>query len=446
MVVYGSRDLGPPLRRRWVVPRPSTGRDTALSSMRLPAKLAVLTVFLATTFNLGLCFVNTKLFTTDAQTASLSEVLIVSLAVALLVYRRDYPIVLIIAVVCSYFSLLFLVRGEIDPKPVRDLLLPIVFVHLGQRYLERAQADALVRWLTLIALAVAIFEFVLPTLYTSYFDVLSYYINKGSTRAEAADFIMNGFNINGDRPTGQGRELLPFLGLHRSGSIFLEPVTAANFGAICGAWFLQSDRSALKRWLWVGVCAAIIVLADGRFGLMLLIVAIVLRYVSFAQRPLVLFFLPVSIVGFLMAYATFVATGSVGGNSAGGRLLYAGRVLDSLGAQDWLGMRLQSIIYFDSGYAYSVTQIGLAALAAGWFAFAHSLEAKAKHRYLGSFCMVYVALSLIVSNSMWSIKAGALLWFIVGQTLRARVGTAHAAVPAGERPATGVVRVEREAQ
>jgi hypothetical protein len=34
--------------------------------------------------------------------------------------------------------------------------------------------------------------------------------------------------------------------------------------------------------------------------------------------------------------------------------------------------------------------------------------------------MLYVAMSLIVSNSMWSIKASALLWFMVGQTMRGR--------------------------
>ena len=34
----------------------------------------------------------------------------------------------------------------------------------------------------------------------------------------------------------EGRTLLPFLGEHRVSSIFLEPVSVGNFGAICFAW------------------------------------------------------------------------------------------------------------------------------------------------------------------------------------------------------------------
>jgi putative polymerase len=270
MAIYGSRDFDR-FMHRW---QPPAGARAVDRPMRLPAKLAVAILFAATAFNLGLCFVNTRMFPTSAQTAMLAEALIIGSAASLLLYRRDQLAAFYMAVVCSYFSLLFIVREAIDLKPIRDLLIPIIFLHMGQRFLTRKQTDSLVRWLVAITLAVSVFEFTLPDLYTRFFDVLTYFINKGATRAEAADFIVNGFNINGDRPTGQGRELLPFLGLHRSGSIFLEPVTAGNFGAICGAWFMQYGRSALRRWGWIALCAAIIVLADGRFGLLLLLVAI----------------------------------------------------------------------------------------------------------------------------------------------------------------------------
>lgn len=385
------------------------------------------TLFTATVFNLGLCFINTKLFATSAQTAMLAEAIIMATAVSLLLYKRDHVVALVIAILCSYFAFLFLIRGEVDPKPIRDLLIPIVFVRLGQKYLNTEQTDWLITRLTLLALAVGIFEFALPDLYTRFFDVLQYFINKGATRSEAADFIVNGFNINGDRPDGQGRELLPFLGLHRAGSIFLEPVTAGNFGAICGAWFLQSKRGWLARWGWVALCLAIIVLADGRFGLMLLTVAIALRFLPYVQKPLLLSLLPFAIIGFLVCYAAYVdAMGFSGsGNSYGGRLLYSGRILDHLDVLDWLGMQVQAIVYFDSGYAYSVTQIGLIGLMVAWIGFAAGLEMKATYRFLGCFCIAYVALSLIVSNSMWSIKASALLWFMVGQTMRGR----HSRIP-----------------
>jgi putative polymerase len=352
----------------------------------------------------------------------LAEAVIMATTISLLLYKRDHVVALVIAILCSYFALLFMVRGAVDPKPIRDLLIPIVFIRLGQKYLTVEQTDWLITRLTLLALGVAIFEFTLPDIYTRFFDVLNYFINKGATRSEASDFIVNGFNINGDRPDGQGRELLPFLGLHRAGSIFLEPVTTGNFGAICGAWFLQSNRKPIARWAWVGLCLAIIVLADGRFGLMLLMTAVALRYVSFLQRPLLLSLLPFAIIGFLVCYAYYIDSMgiSTGGNSYGGRLLYSGRILDHLDVLDWLGMQVQEIVYFDSGYAYSVTQIGLLGLMAAWLMFAALLETKSSYRYLGCFCIFYVAMSLIVSNSMWSIKASALLWFMVGQTLRGR--------------------------
>jgi putative polymerase len=389
---------------------------------RLPSKLAIATLFTATVFNLGLCFINTKLFPTSDKTAMLAEACIMAMTVSLLLWKRDHLVALVITILVSYFAFLFMIRGAVDPKPIRDLLIPIVFIRLGQKYLTVEQTDWLITRLTLLALGVAIFEFTLPDIYTRFFDVLQYFINKGATRSEASDFIVNGFNINGDRPDGQGRELLPFLGLHRAGSIFLEPVTTGNFGAICGAWFLQSNRKALARWVWIGMCLAVIVLADGRFGLMLLMIAIALRYLRFLQKPLLISLLPFAIVGFLVAYAYYIDSMglSAGGNSYGGRLLYSGRILDSLDVLDWLGMQVQQIVYFDSGYAYSVTQIGLLGLMAAWLTFAANLEMKSSYRYLGCFCMLYVVTSLIVSNSMWSIKASALLWFMVGQTMRGR--------------------------
>jgi putative polymerase len=410
----------------------------ASSDKKLSSRLVMVTLFTATVFNLGLCFINTKLFTTSAQTAMLAEVIIMATAISLLLHKRDHVAALVITILCSYFAFLFLIRGAVDPKPVRDLLIPIVFVRLGQKYLTTEQTDWLITRLTLLALAVSIFEFAFPDIYTRIFDVLQYFINKGATRSEAADFIVNGFNINGDRPEGQGRALLPFLGLHRSGSIFLEPVTAGNFGAICGAWFLQSSRKTMARWCWVGLCLAIIVLADGRFGLMLLILAIALRFIPLIQRPLLLSLLPFAIIGFLVSYAAYVdAVGfGGGGNSYGGRLLYSGRILDHLDVLDWLGMQVQDIVYFDSGYAYSVTQIGLLGLIVAWIGFTAGLELKSVYRYLGCFCLLYVALSLIVSNSMWSIKASALLWFMVGQTMRGRNLNSSGRAPAALRSGT----------
>ena len=41
----------------------------------------------------------------------------------------------------------------------------------------------------------------------------------------------------------EGRTLLPWLGEHRVSSVFLEPVSVGNFGAICFSWIVLRNWS-----------------------------------------------------------------------------------------------------------------------------------------------------------------------------------------------------------
>ena len=112
-------------------------------------------------------------------------------------------------------------------------------------------------FLILLALGAALFEWLALDTYLHYFNVIQYYVARGTETSLQTDsangLFMRGTDtaaglfINGTR--FEGRTLLPFLGSHRVSGIFLEPVSVGNFGAIAFAWVLLRDRSRV--WIFV---------------------------------------------------------------------------------------------------------------------------------------------------------------------------------------------------
>lgn len=387
--------------------------------------VAALAVVAAVLFNMVLCFVNTTLFGVSVDVVIAAEMAVIGTALSL-VWYRGYTLYTILLLLTAYFFAVMLVRSEFDPKIVRDLLIPIVFFFLGSYLGSLRSADRLVTFLIFLALGTALFEWLALNTYLHFFDVIHYYLARGTERTLQADTAAGLFIKGTDTTAGlfinatrfDERALLPFLGQHRVSGMLLEPVSVGNFGAIAFAWVLLRDCARI--WVFVAkvvAIATVLVLADARFGCFLCIFTVVIYFAAPFIRPATLFFAPFLIIIALVTYAG--AHGQeIWGNTIAGRFVYAGVSLTTLDPWQLFGLRISNIFEGgysgDSGYGYVLVKIGLVGLLAIWalFVYAPALDSDAWR--FKNFIAFYVVFLLTISASLFSIKTAALLWFLYG--------------------------------
>jgi putative polymerase len=97
-----------------------------------------------------------------------------------------------------------------------------------------------------------------------------------------------------------------------------------------------------------------------------------------------------------------------------GRIILSGRILERFDALNWLGLRAPEFITSDSGYAYTLGGFGIVGILFFW-TILMLLKGSGKRFYLmRDLAGAYFATLLCISNSPFTIKTGALLWFLTG--------------------------------
>lgn len=373
----------------------------------------------AVLFNFALCFVNTNVVEVSGAVVVCTEITLIGTALAL---TWDYGSVLydVLLAMAAYFTALMVLRAQFDPKIVRDLLIPIAFFFFGRRLGSLRSADRLVTFLIIVAFAVALFEWLAVSTYVRYFDVIHYYIARGTVSPTYS-------TVNGDDFFNSSRfdtrTLLPFLGDHRVSGVFLEAPSVGNFGAIVFAWVLLRDRQRFWVLLAKSVAiATIIVLADARFGLYYCLFALVLYRATALIRPTMLFAAPFFVVIALVIYAD-ANWQAAWDNTISGRFLLAGRILANLDPWQIYGLLISNIKtgalfamdpVTNSGYAYLLIQVGLVGMAAVWALFVYTPVHDGDTWRLKTFVAFYYIVLLTISASVFTIKTAALLWFLYG--------------------------------
>ena len=102
------------------------------------------------------------------------------------------------------------------------------------------------------------------------------------------------------------------------------------------------------------------------------------------------------------------------------RLLFSGRILMDLDYLNWLGIGSSSAYTLDTGYAYVITGIGMVGFAVAWCWF---MSLNGNNRYFYAFrntVAAYFAALLCVSQSQFTIKTAALLWFLLRRAVRGK--------------------------
>jgi putative polymerase len=282
-----------------------------------------------------------------------------------------------------------------------------------------------VRTVATVVIAVGAFEYFFPDIFTRFFNVAGFYIERGAMSATQSPGSSNLF-VSGMRPEGAagGRGLFPILGNHRVSSIFLEPISAGNFGIVVFMWALV--RSVMERRAFWGLFAAaaiIIIMPDSRFGANFCALCLLLAFLPAAIRAAAVAVLPLFALIALVVLPDALSASYGVDNGFIGRIILSGKILDRFDTLHWLGIKSIDFITSDSGYAYALGGFGLVGLAAFWTMLFMTRGSSPNFYLFRDLAAAYVAVLLCISNSPFTIKTGALLWFLTGILSRTRETT-----------------------
>ncbi|WP_332674905.1 hypothetical protein [Aromatoleum sp.] len=371
-------------------------------------------VLLAISHPIWLVLLHTQVGVGGSGAVILTEVLLLAACVPLLLKRLPLGFYLAGVLLLINAVALGLLRDSTDPKPVRDLLVPLVFLGVGASIASEAVADRVLKTAVWLVLGVGLFEFLALDAFMRLFDIQSYFLARGVGDPDIGLYRQDKLVASALRPEGIGRTILPFLGPHRVSSVFVEPVSLGNFAVICAAWGLAKGREAWRSGAFFVIAALVIlVLCDSRFGLLSIAVLLLLRLlVVRGAEPIGIAF-PFGCAAILIGIAAFMGLEYT--DSVIGRLTLTGETLLTMAGGEIFGIAAPARHYYDMGYPYALANFGVVACLLIWAAFwllpREFPVAQRFHLYVA----LYLALILCVSgNSAFAFKTSAVLWFLLG--------------------------------
>ncbi len=383
-------------------------------------KVATSLIVAASVFNLFLCFIETRHWAAPGNTGAIViELLILACGLFFIRHHLSRSAVQMALVILLYLLALKLINPGLNLKIYHDIAIMYIFFIIGTQ--SSTAIGNRVLWIVMIlVIGVGVFEFLVPDQFGHIFDVWSYYVDKGTLGQDVVNYAQSNLFISGNRSNATARMFLPdLLGTHRVSSIFLEPVSMGNFAVIVFTWCLSTTpQKRLNNASLIFLAAICIVLGDSRFGLVCCAIMLSLRYVPFVQSQFVIFMIPI-LVMFALMFAGEIhkipgVVPAIREDNFQGRLLFSGRLLDYWHFPQWMGFAQSPVYTSDTGYAYFIGNLGLPlSLFMLWVFAAHPTNQK-DAVIMKAMVAIYYATSLCVGPSAFSIKTGALLWFLYG--------------------------------
>lgn len=374
------------------------------------SKYAIFLLFSAILYQAFFCFVNTNIASVSASYLMLTEAILIGV-VALNFLRGPIEISMMALLVLVFANtfVLAIFQQHFDPKIIRNLMTPILMIWLGMQYNHKVKLDTLVKCFAIIVVGVGFFEFVLPEIYQRIFNVLNYQIAVGRSTEAALKYVDSSFSLNGTR--WGGRNLLPFLGDHRSSSIFLETVNMSNFSVLLACWGLskQNIKSGL---IFLFAAAMVAILADSRFASILVLLLVFMRFaLPIKVLELAAYLSPVFVLGLC-----FYLQSPAGEDNFRGRLGSTGYYILNFRPEEFFGLsNYHYSLFVDQGYAYLIHFTGLILPLVLWISFCWLKMASNQGRIFKSLIAVLIAANLAVSgDSIFAFKWITIMWFLVG--------------------------------
>lgn len=380
-------------------------------------KLIIGILLAAIGYQAFLCMMNTFGIRTSVAIVGLAEALILFACLPILM-RRLLPGVIVIAVLAgAYFCLGALISGHLNVKTFRDLVIPLCFFWLGCNLGRPELVDRALIYMIAMVISIGLFELFMLDTYTRFFDIFSYYVSTGNL-APITDYVRESrLQLNGTRPEGIGRTLLPgLLSNHRVSSVFLEPVSLGNFAAIVAAWGFSRDKRDWRTGaFFVGAAIVMIILCDSRFALLLIPLMFATRLLLRGSALNIALIAPFAAIGLVLFIG---ATTETHGDNLIGRLAVSGSSLLEFDLGLLFAMKVPP--YFgDMGYAYVLAGFGLPLTLMLWFSLWLLPMPDARAQRFRALVSLYMALILGVSGtSLFAFKTSALLWCLIGCMLQ----------------------------
>ena len=403
-----NNSIAMPTSKQLSQPANALGADAGREQLWVTGVLLAAVVYQAV-----LCLMNTVGLHTSVAIVGLTEVLIMLACVPLLMRRLLPGLIMIALLAGAYFCIAALASGWLNPKTFRDLIIPLCFFWFGCNIGRPEVIDRALPPIILVVIALGLFELLMLDTYTRYFDIFSYYVSTGNL-APITDYVRDSkLQLNGTRPEGIGRTLLPgLLGNHRVSSVFLEPVSLGNFATIVAAWGFSRDG---KKWresvFFVGSAIVMIILCDSRFALLLLPLMLATRLLLRGSL------LNLCVLAPFVAAAMVLLVGATSehhGDDLMGRLTVSGLSLLEFDTDLLFAFAIPP--YFgDMGYAYVIAGFGLPVCLLLWLSLWLQPLPDERSRRFRALASLYMALILGVSGtSLFAFKTSALLWCMLG--------------------------------
>lgn len=384
--------------------------DAPVSTKAISAILIASVVYQAV-----LALIHTHVYRASTFAVALAEFVIYLACLLVLAKRIRLEFVAMVALVFAYLLLLSIFRNALEFKGFRDAMIPLLFYWLGRHVADIGYADRILSLLVGIVLAFGFFELFYLDQYTRLLNIFSYYTSTGTVTIDTNFVRDSALNLNGLRPEGIGRTILPeLLGSHRVSSVFLEPVSLGNFSVIVAAWGLAKRRAEYKQMLFFLLSAiTLVALSDSRYGLIVVTSLIAIRIAVTDRLNVAAIILPfVSIVALVLVGLFF--EGRVADNIMG-RLFWTGSTLLGFNVEKILGIQGFNIGYGDMGYAYLLSRWGLLLCVALWAALWLVKMPDERGERFRAYAALYISLILTVSGtSFFALKTAGLLWFLMG--------------------------------
>ncbi len=388
-------------------------------------------VFAAVTMNFFLAMMNANALDISRNIVIGGEVLIVLLSVAVCIKAFNKlmtPWVAVIWVLGILFVTLSLFRESIEPKFFRDVLIFPVFVMLGLAY---AKGNIIRLFMVLQALiaGVMLFEGLFVDLFGDLVNPLSYYLNTRDWVDENSFWKSDSvLFISAWRPQDR---FFSIVDIHRLSSVFLEPVSLGNWLVIVAIFMIAMWREMSREAVIFFAATSVMILigCDGRFATVSCLIILAVSAMALKlPRYFPFIYLPAAVAG---AVLVVLYLDPSRGDDFLGRLARSVELLQLMDVSSILGVDMDLIRRgADSGISYIILTQSIVGLAVFWCAICFLQPQNTRMSIL---CLngvaIYVALNLLISYSMFSLKTAAPLWFLYGYV------TARSCLAARERDA-----------
>lgn len=384
--------------------------------------LGLLIVVGAVFFNAGLAFINAQGIPLGSGPVIATEVLLVGIAGAwsMLNFRAEMKPWLMLAMFVVAFGLVrMLALGDFNPKFIRDLMLPCMFVMLGMTVSTRSAVRTALALQIIIVIGI-VWEAASLETFSAVLNPKEYYIATRGLSAEEFTNADSDLYISATRPE---ERFFPFFGLHRLSSFFIEPVSLGNYVVTITVFIVAfwSQLSGKVRTFLVLTTILMQFASDGRFSFASSVA--VIGAVCFAPEPIrrvtPLFMLPLAVIGILLMSGMPQLQSTA--DDLPGRIGWTLRLLQDMQIEDWIGMSNRLLEpSADSGIVYLIITQSVFGVALFWSIV--SLQQGASRtfsRYRMGICLA-LAVGLMVSNAFVGIKTAAPMWFMFGAALMLR--------------------------